>query len=608
MCAINGFNWEDRDLIDRMNKATLHRGPDGTGVYKNKAITLGHNRLAIIDPRTIANQPMSTEDGRYTIIFNGEIYNFLELKAKLESSYFFRTKSDTEVVLAGFSKKGIDFIKELNGIFAFAIWDNQKGTLYLARDRSGIKPLYYYNKNNTLIFSSEIKAILEHDVPRVLNKEALEHYMRLSYVPAPLTMFNDIFKLYPGKVAVFKNSVLTISSFVLDKKVSAPNSFTEAKERVFDTLTGSVKSQLISDRPLGLYLSGGFDSSILLERFSGLRTNIDTFSVGFILEESEELEKYNKDFYLARKTAEFYGTHHHEVLIEPNEVPALFESAVYHLDEPISNPTVVAMLKLSHFAKETVDVVLGGDGGDELFGGYDRYRLSHIASQYQRLPASLRKAMSFGERLKKLNTPPGVERHKLFMYQPEELIQSVVKPIISSSTYKYFQQNYFDQIERDFENQFMNVDRGSWLVDESLAKTDKMSMANALEARVPFLDNDMIALAESIPSNYKLGLFNKKKVLKEAFRGRLPPYLFDQPKRGFFSPGSKWLRYPSVSTMAKVVLSESYYKETAGLFKWSEIESVLEKHLSHKHYNLDIIWALMTFQIWARRYRVTMPV
>ena len=607
MCAINGFNFSDEELLNRMNIITSHRGPDGKGAFYDGGISLGHNRLSIIDISESASQPMLSSDGRFAIVFNGEIYNFKELKKELEGEYNFKTKSDTEVILAAYSKWGKDCLNKLNGMFAFAVWNKEKKELFLARDHVGIKPLYYFWGNNKFIFSSEIKGILEHDVPRILNKEAFNHYFRVLYTPEPLTMFEGIYKLPPATYAVLSNGKLKIEKYwkLEDQKYNKNKK--EIQKNVKEKVLQSVKDQLISDKPLGLYLSGGIDSSVILYAMSKAKQNIETFSVGFDLVDKKESDKFNKDFYLARKTAKYYGTKHHEVLLKPDDVLKYIEKAVIQMDEPISNPTSISMMRLAEFAKDKVDVVLGGDGGDELFGGYERYRLSKIASLYQGiLPALIRKILSFNKKLNKLNTPTGIERFALFMFMKDKILKRVMSEDVfdEKKSKQFFDEKYFKESGKDFEKVFMNTDRQSWLVDESLMRSDKMSMSSGLEVRVPLLDKELISFANTIPTKYKVSSSDTKIIFKEAFKKDLPPYLLKEPKRGWFSPGAKWLRDEDIYMLAKEVLSEDYSEATRGLFDWEEVQKILEDHCSKKEYNVTIIWALLTFQIWAKHYKI----
>ena len=606
MCSINGFNFKNEDLVLKMNKVTSHRGPDGSGFFYDDNISLGHNRLSVIDLSEASSQPMSN-DGKLVIVFNGEIYNFRELKNEL-MDYPFKTNSDTEVILAAYQKWGKDCVKRFNGIFAFAIWDKDKKELFLAKDNIGIKPLYYHWDGNHFVFSSEIKAILEHNLPRILDIEALNHYLRVLYVPEPRTMFNGIKKFPAGHIGLLNGKKFITERYwrLQEEGDYLKGSLKETAKIVYEEVEKAVARQLVSDKPLGLYLSGGIDSSAVLHCASRHKKNIDTFSVGFDLAEKEQRDKFNADFYLARRTAKHYGTNHNEVLLSPQNILDNLEKCVWHMDEPISNPTSFSMMKLASFAKQKADVVLGGDGGDELFGGYDRYRLSLAAGYYQKLPNRLRNILSRGGRLQKLNTPAGIDRFALFMFQKDVLLKETINNnFLKFDTKNFFQEKFFSQKnKRSFEEQFMDTDLRSWLADESLMMTDKMSMASGLEIRVPLLDNELVKLAARIPIKHKISLGKTKIVLKEAFRGKIPSFLFDQPKRGWFSPAAKWLRRKELQIKAREILSSSYYNETSLIFNWENIEKILDGHLSGEKYNLNILWSILTFQIWAKMYKI----
>ncbi len=610
MCAINGFTWEDRPLAERMNEVTKHRGPDGTGVFAGSGVSLGHNRLAIIDLSSTGAQPMKSGDGNLIITFNGEIYNYLELRRELEDGYRFIGKSDTEVILAGYAKWGEGILARLSGIFAFGLWDRRSRTLLLARDQMGVKPLYYHEKEGRLVFSSEIKAILEHDVPRTLDREAFNAYMRCLYTPAPYTMLASVKKLPPGHTLTFRDGKTAITRYWQRDKTSLdrrPRAALAAELR--ETVREAVRSQLVSDRPVGLYLSGGIDSSAVLDSMREVHTGaVETFSVGFELTKEEQKEKFNADFELARMTARQYGTNHHEVRVSADEVPALFEDAIWHLDEPMANATIVPMLKLARFAKEHVAVVLGGDGGDELFGGYERYRLSLIASAYQKvLPPSLRRLLASSAALQKLNTPAGVERFALFLFQKEpELRRVLASPYNDEDfTSDFCRNQFFSKITDPFETQFMETDRQSWLVDEALLRSDKMSMAGGLEQRVPLLDLSVVSLADRIPLREKVSFRQTKIILKEAFKNRIPSHLLHQPKRGWFSPGAKWLRVEPVASFAREILSPSYYEPTRELFDWNAVQGLLKRH-QEGEYHATMLWAILGLQLWSRRFKVTL--
>lgn len=642
MCSINGFTWQDDELIRRMNKTTAHRGPDGTGAFTAPGISLGHNRLAIIDLSPAAAQPMKSADGRFVISFNGEIYNYRELRKEL-AGYPFKSESDTEVILTAYATWGTGAFSRLNGIFALALWDAKEEKLLLVRDPVGVKPLYYFECDGQLVFASEIKAILLHSsISRRIDPLALDLYLRLNYVPAPLTLFAGIKKLLPGEILTYRGgTVLVPYSEARPRGMASRASFDEQKVALREQVRASVAAQMVSDRPVGLYLSGGIDSTVVLEAMTRASGKVESFSVGFELTKEEQAEKFNADFLLARRTARHFGATHHEVLLSPDEILPLFEDAVYHLDEPVSNATSIPMLKLARFAKERVAVALGGDGGDELFGGYERYRLSLLSSYYRRLPRLLRRSADLVfPRLAKLDTAEGIERYVQFHFLKEDKL----KPLLAPSAYHprtaqeffadrffpsaeravpekgglrgggratsgFFQQKksvpFFGNCERHFETKFMQVDRESWLPDESLLRADKMSMAAGLEARVPLLDLSLIAFADTIPLAHKVSLFNTKIILKEAFRGFIPDELLHQPKRGWFSPGAKWLRYSHVAAFTREVLSPSYAEATRTLFNWNEVSRRLDAHLAGA-YHLTELWAILSLQLWVKRFKVSL--
>jgi len=600
MCAINGFSWSDEALVRLMNAVTAHRGPDGTGIFVASGISLGHNRLSIIDLSAAGAQPMKSTDGRFVLVFNGEIYNYRELRRELEPHYFFKSASDTEVILAAYNVWREKAFARLNGIFALALWDTKEQTLRLVRDPMGVKPLYYYQKGSRLIFSSEIKAILEHtDVPKRIDPLALDLYLRVNYTPGPLTLFAGIKKLLPGEMLTYCGGTVEIKKYSWKERAvlsRAPHAELAAELR--ERVRASVAAQLVSDRPVGLYLSGGIDSSVVLEGMARASGKVETFSVGFALKEGEQAEKFNADFVLARRTAKHFGATHHEVMVAPNEILPLLEEAVYHLDEPISNATIIPMLKLAQFAKKRVAVVLGGDGGDELFGGYERYRLSLLSSLYQRLPLP-----HFG----KLNTAPGVARYAQFHFLKEDVLQ----PLVAAPRHwrgaaqDFFAERFLKDAREPFLPQFMKADRESWLVDESLLRSDKLAMAAGLEARVPLLDLPLVSFADTIPLRDKVSLLNTKIILKEAFRGFIPDELLRQKKRGWFSPGAKWLRYPHIAKAAREILSPDYANATRDLFNWDVVRARLEGHLRGE-YHLTELWAILTLQLWARRFKVSL--
>jgi len=588
MCGISGFNFKDESLIKKMNALLAHRGPDAGGFYVGENISLGHRRLSIIDLSEAGAQPMSDANGRYWITFNGEIYNFQELRRKLEGKYKFRSQTDTEVIIYSYMEWGRDCLKKFNGIFSFAIWDKNKEELFLARDPAGVKPLYYYFDGKELIFASEIKAILEAGVPREIDFEAFNLYFRLLYVPAPFTMFKNIRKLLPGSYLVFGGDKLDIKKYWEINDFREYESYDEAKADIEKIIKDSVCLQLVSDRSVGVFLSGGIDSTAILGMARELAPQVTkTFSIGFDI--FEESEKFNADFKLARETAKFYGADHHELLMSGRDAAEVLEAAVWHMDEPVANPTVLPTFLLSRETKKEVAVVLGGDGGDELFGGYLRHYYAHLAGNYlEWLPKNM-EAAAMKMIIAKFNS------------QKINKIKSIILPAVySGQSFKNFLNTNFVHAKNDFSREFMLFDLKTWLPDESLVRTDKMTMAHGLEQRVPILDLRLMECAFKVSSKWKID--NKaigKKIWRDAVEKYLPPHIRGEKKRGWFSPAAKWLRKEM-----KDAVYESFGDLDNDLFNKQECLHILDKHVSQKEYNLNIVWALFVWQIWKKIYKL----
>jgi asparagine synthase (glutamine-hydrolysing) len=606
MCGINGVTRRDRELVERMNAVTAHRGPDGVGIYENEHVTLGHNRLAIIDLSEKGAQPMKSADGSLVITYNGELYNYRELRREL-TGYPFKSETDTEVILAAYAKWGIACLTRLNGIFAFALWDAKKWELALARDPMGVKPLYYAVHNGDILFSSEIKALLESGISRMLDKDAFSRYMRIHDVLGPGTMFEEVKKLPPAHYAIVKaGEVSPVQYWKTNEAHKERRSDYAWEERIRSTLDAAVSRQLVSDRPVGVFLSGGIDSSAVLASVIRAQGAAQTYTTRFEVASDEENEKFNRDAELARQTALFFGAHHTEITLYRKDVIPLFERSVWQLDEPSGSATALAQLALARETVRDVAVVLGGDGGDELFGGYERYRLSQIMDLYQKLPRAPRARLAHFPSLAKLNTPPGIARLALFHFTKQPTLDRVLAQALRDDhAMPVLDERFFSNQHIPFLEALMDADR-QLLTDGSLLRTDKLSMAVGLEARVPLLDLEMIDLAARIPAEQKVSLFATKTLFKDALRDRLPAYLFQEPKRGWFAPAGMWLQQPEMYTYAKEVLSPSYYPPTAGLFDWNGVASILECHYDRTESNRTMIWALLSFQLWARRFGATM--
>ena len=612
MCAINGFTWADQDTILAMNNKTKHRGPDDTGIFLQEGISLGHNRLSIIDLSERAHQPMQTEDGRFTITYNGELYNFKELKKELiTKGVHFNSDSDTEVILKLYQSEGVQMLQKLIGIFAMAIWDSQTKELFLARDHFGIKPLYYHYDNSRLIFSSEAKALFEHKISKDVDPISLNNYLRFLYCAGPRTMWQNVKKMPAGSFGIFKNGQVQIKKYFHIAQRTIPSKKHEIEELIRAHVREAVRSQLISDRPVGLFLSGGLDSSIIAAMMAQEASgSINSFSVGF--DTKVNPQKFNADCNVAAKTAKHFGFNHHPVTITNTDMRDYLEDCAYAMDEPVSNPIQVATYLLAKKAKQDVAVVLGGDGGDELFGGYDRYYYYRLLNNIQKIaPFTKNKktANIIGNMMRKphlarkLTAEPGLDQFFAMMSQKEEQLRRFVKPgfnngLLSIQAYKPF----FDDPLKDSINEMMWVDAQTWLTDESLIRSDKLTMAHGLEQRVPLLDPRVAQLAFSIPSEHKLHSQSQgKKIYADAFASQLPDFVKEQKKRGFFSPAAKWIREEPLKSYIYEILSPSYCAQTADWFDWDEIKKITDDHINYKGYALSTIWSLVTLQLWAKQ-------
>lgn len=612
MCAINGFNFENETLIKKMIYATKHRGPDDEGYFCDDDVSLGNARLSIIDLSEKGRQPIWNEDKTICIVLNGEIYNFKKLREDLEErGHIFFSDTDTEVIMhlyEDYGKRCVDF---LNGIFAFAIWDKNKKMLFLARDRVGVKPLYYYFDGKKFIFSSEIKAILEHPIDRAINAEAFALYLKLRYVPSPITLFKNVKKLQPAHLLIFQHDRIFLERYWGIEEGEEVKFAEEAMNGTRDILRDAVKRQLLSsDRPVGIFLSGGIDSTSVLgiaSEFS--QSQIKTYSVGFLADKAskEFEEKFNRDFYGARATSKWYRSDHHELLISGKDACAAFEKTVWHMDEPNANETHIPTFLLARAAKRDVSVVLGGDGGDELFGGYPRYYYSSLMDRYQHVPEFVRKHIlsifiekAFGKKdlSEKLNMPKGVGRYLLFMSEHDEILRKVFgQNVFFSDIKNYFPENRF----KDFGKYLMYLDLITWLAEESLMRSDKMTMAHGLEERVPILDHRLVEFAFRMPTKWKIRGRNRGKwIFRLAMKRYLPPNVLQGDKRGWFPPASMWLR-GAMRDFSYEVLSP-HYTDTRELLNFPAICAILARHISGREYNMPIIWSLLTFQVWHKLF------
>ncbi|WP_019674622.1 asparagine synthase (glutamine-hydrolyzing) [Arsukibacterium perlucidum] len=602
--------------LELMADITRHRGPDDSGTYLTTNVALGMRRLAVIDVAG-GKQPVSNSDGSLVLVCNGEIYNYRQLKATLSDSYSFKTESDVEVILALYQQYGVDCLQHLNGMFAFALWDNNRQQLLLARDRLGIKPLYLCQHDGYLAFASESKAILTlPGIEAAICPQALEQYLQLGYVPAPYSMFKGITKL---EVA----SYLLVSSKGIRQQQYWQPDFAQTDKiseqswarRIRTQLETTVSLQMVSDVPTGAFLSGGVDSSAMVALMSKhSQRPVQTYAIGF---DTGDAANFYNELPYARAVAEQFGTDHREILVKP-DVVSLLPKLLWHMDEPVADSAFITTYLVSEFARKEVKVILSGVGSDELFGGYRRYLGEHYLQKYRRLPVWLRQKLLVplaGKlpsdrhsrlldtlRLTKtfiqsaeLDDATRYQRYmQVFSQQQTEQLLSGDKPVSMIKQHYQFS-HASEQLWRMFD-----TDRQSQLPDDLLLLTDKMTMANSLECRVPFLDHNMVELAVQIPQSLAIKNGRLKHLLKESLSDVLPASMLNRPKRGFGAPLGAWLKQELAAMLRLFVNRETI--ESRGLLNWSVIEQTLNQHFSQQEDHTDHLLALMNLEIWCRLY------
>lgn len=624
MCGIYGILGTpelnvDRSFVDRMGQAMRHRGPDGQGFYSNASLMMGMQRLAIIDVAG-GQQPLFNEDQSVAVVCNGEIYNFRELRKELKSQgHTFATGSDTEVIVHLYEEYGIDCVKRLSGMFAFALWDTRRRRLFIARDRLGIKPLYLARNSDRLIFASELKSILEYPgFPRELNRAAVQEYLALGYVPAPLTILNGVEKLNPGSMLVADENGIQITQYWDAKHDSSGDeSETDWIKSIRTTVEDAVVSQMVSDVPLGAFLSGGVDSSAVVA-FMARHSDrpVKTYSIGF---DTDTGGGYYNELPYARKVAEQFKTDHHEIVVKP-DVTGLLPELLEHMDEPIADAAFITTYLVSKFARQDVTVILSGVGGDELFGGYRRYWSEQLAQMYKRVPQSVRHYV-----LQPVASIFPSDRHsrmldyfrlaKGFMagaeLPPDDRYEQYIRvfgksdlegifSISGSSSSNALHDAFSRSCTDDALSRLIEVDLRTQLPDDLLMLTDRMSMATSLECRVPLLDDRLVELAMKIPSRMKVRGSKLKYGLKEALRGVLPDDIIDRKKRGFGAPIGGWFKR-ELAEYLDLVLNERSVRER-GVFDWEHLQNLKELHLANREDYTDHLLALVNFELWCKLY------
>ena len=615
MCGIAGLVHRDqsrpatRDELRPMLDRITHRGPDDWGHYLDGALGMGMRRLSIIDLAG-GHQPIHNEDKTVWTVFNGEIYNFTELRPMLESKgHRFATNADTEVIVHLWEEFGEAFVEHLRGMFAIAVWDSRTRQLTLVRDRLGIKPLYYAETPGGLLFGSELKSLIAHEhMERRIDYGAVREYLELMYIPAPRTIFEGVRKLLPGHVAIWRDGRLTIRGYWDSRLEPADRPYADVREELEHELSESVRMRLVSDVPLGVFLSGGVDSSMitaLMARQMG--EPVKTFSIGF------ESETYNELDY-ARQVASHLETDHHEEVVQPDAI-GLLPKLVWHYDEPFADSSAIPTYYVSRLARRHVTVVLTGDGGDELFAGYKHYRWLQKYATFDRIAGPLRRPVFEALRrlplplrhraiLRRLSKPlPDIQREALAAFTSELLDTVAPAPPIGGQhdATKDYAQLWNSAGDVSFVEKLMYTDQKTYMVDDILTKVDRASMAVSLEARVPILDHRVCELANSIPLEMKLRAGgDSKHILKDMIRPWMPPGFFMDRKWGFGVPLVDWFRTDLRDYVRDRLLSRRARQR--GILDPRGVERIIEEHQGGRMQLMDQIWALLVLEEWFTQF------
>lgn len=619
MCGIAGFTHKNRaapgGLIQDVTSCLIHRGPDQQGVFETAHVSLGAARLTIIDLTTI-EQPMRSEDGDVALAYNGEVYNHDELRAELESlGHRFKTRTDTEVVLHAFLQWDTACFARLRGMFALALWSESRKRLVLARDRLGIKPVYYARKGENIYFSSELKGILFHrEIDRRLNFDALNCYLRLNYVPAPYTLVQGIEKLLPGHFLTWENGKVATEQYwrcEAQPRRTSEISFEEAKEQLDDLLRKSVREHLIADVPLGVWASGGLDSSTILHYAAEASSApLKTFSITF------KGRSFDEGAYI-REVAARYGTEHTEFDLSTDiDLCGAIEKFAYFSDEPSADAGCLPVWFLAKMSAQEVTVALSGEGADELLGGYLTYRADRYARLARLVPSPLRRAALAAMRL----WPVSDEKISL-EYKVKRFLEGSL--FSADEAHIYWNGTFSEEQKRDFFlaadpapmrkllenmpgvrglNRYMLFDQRYYLADDILYKADRMSMAHSLEVRPPFLDHRIAEFAAALPESYKVHGSRLKYILHQLMKGKLPESILHRKKTGFDIPTHHWFR-GVLKPLLLDTLNERTVKES-GVFRWEGVEAIIKLHLERRESFGYHLWGLVILFLWMKQWNI----
>jgi len=629
MCGITGifaFN-----LIGKFHKihvtnatrAISSRGPDFQDIQLEEWVALGHRRLSIIDTSSVSNQPMWDETGRYCIVFNGEIFNFRELRSELiGKGVTFFSHGDTEVLLKMYMHQGEKCLDRLNGFFSFCIYDKQEQSLFLARDRYGIKPLFYLFDEDKFLFASEMKAMLEYGIDKTIDYDSLLTYFQLNYIPWPSSIFPSIKKLLPGHYIHVKRQHIDVAKYYeipyAPGQTLSTISYTDAQDKLRSLIDESVKRRMVADVPLGCFLSGGIDSSIIAGIARKYKSDLHTFSIGF------RDEKFFDETEYANLVAKHFKTYHTVFSLTNDDLLSHVNSVLKYLDEPFADSSALAVYILSRETRKHATVALSGDGADEMFAGYNKhaaaYRMlnmswkerlvSSLHSVWESMPRSRNNAI--GNLFRQLHRfsegaqPGSRERYWQWAgFVPEQEARKMFLPEVVSQISDQYHARKSDLLrnipDRETLNDILLTDMQLVLPNDMLVKVDMMSMANSLEVRVPFLDHEVVNFAFSLPDSYKIDASGRKRILRDAFRGFLPETLYNRPKKGFEVPLLKWFRNELRSTITDDLLSKPFI-EQQGIFDYNYISGLKRKLFSSNPGDIHArVWALVVFQSWWKR-------
>lgn len=604
MCGFCGYiNKKEKTYIKKMNDAIAHRGPDDESYYQDDYIAMGFRRLSIIDLKS-GRQPMTNEDESLIITYNGEIYNFKEIKKDLvKKGHIFKTNSDTEVILHGYEEYKEKILDKLRGMFAFVIWDKNTQTLFGARDHFGQKPFYYCKMNETFMYASEIKSMLYHpDFKKEVNKDALKPYLTFQTSVLNETFFKGVYKLKPGHYFIYdyNKDELTIKEYYNINFKPIPQDFNELVEKIDETITKSIDYHIISDVPVGAYLSGGIDSSYVV---SYLKPD-KTFSVGFDYKDFNEVP-------MAKDLSDLLKIQNKSELINSDDFFESIDKVQYFADEPTANLSAVPLYFLSKLAAKDVKVVLSGEGADELFGGYTFYDEDIKLKKYKKLPFFIRKFIktlvspfpSFHGKNFLTKGGSKIEDYYVgnaFIFDNKEANKILSEKYKSNVRYQDITKPYYDKVKgKDDLTKMQYLDMYFWLPNDILLKADKMSMANSLELRVPILDKEVFALAKTIPANYKLSHGTTKYILRQAASKRIPEAWYKRRKKGFPVPIIKWFREEKYYNIVKEIFNEDFTKE---FFDQNLLLKMLDEHYNSKKNHCRKLWTVFVFLVWYKTF------